>query len=123
MTIRRYRTQEVAGSSPASSIHKVPASGIILSDLANPHPQLIYLRATKLFPRTPLPKARTPFCGFESAMNMGLEVALLKGSCSCSEAAGPAQDWSSKPVRRRSPTLGRFDSCAAPFKARPLGVM
>jgi hypothetical protein len=33
-TVRRYRTQEVAGSSPASSTHKVPANRMILLDLA-----------------------------------------------------------------------------------------
>ena len=45
----RYRTQEVAGSSPASSIHKAPASDTILWDRASSKPLLIYLRATKLW--------------------------------------------------------------------------
>jgi len=47
-SVRRYRTQEVAGSSPASSIHKVPANGMIRSDRKNCGGYLIYLRATKL---------------------------------------------------------------------------
>jgi hypothetical protein len=45
---RLDRTQEVAGSSPASSIHKGPAQGVIFSDRADRAGRLIYLRVTKL---------------------------------------------------------------------------
>jgi hypothetical protein len=44
--MRRYRTQEVAGSSPASSTHKVPANGIIVSGMPLLHGWLIYLRTS-----------------------------------------------------------------------------
>jgi hypothetical protein len=48
ISFRRYRTQEVAGSSPASSIRKVPANGVIRLHRTNRALPLIYLRATKL---------------------------------------------------------------------------
>jgi hypothetical protein len=42
----RYRTQEVAGSSPASSTYKVPANRIFSCDHTSLTRRLIYLRAT-----------------------------------------------------------------------------
>ena len=47
MPLRLYRTQEVAGSSPASSIQEVPADGAIRPHRGIGARQLIYLRATE----------------------------------------------------------------------------
>ena len=46
--VRRYRTQEVAGSSPASSIHKLPANGPRTLRSAVGEFLAIYQRATKM---------------------------------------------------------------------------
>jgi len=46
--VRRYRTQEVAGSSPASSTQEAPASRKIWSRRTIAGIGFIYLRATKL---------------------------------------------------------------------------
>jgi hypothetical protein len=51
----RYRTQEVAGSSPASSTHKSPVNRVSGGTMQCRTPCLIYLRATKLSRELPEP--------------------------------------------------------------------
>jgi hypothetical protein len=47
--VRRYRTQEVAGSSPASSTHKARLATQFVGDARVYKPPLIYLCAPKLW--------------------------------------------------------------------------
>jgi hypothetical protein len=74
---------------------------MILPDLANPHPQLIYLRATKLSRELRYIASEPPSMDFDGAMNVGLKVALLAGSCSAMTCAEKRPDRSSCAIAAR----------------------
>src|SRR6185295_18823803 len=92
--------------------------GVILSDLANRHPQLIYLRATKLSRELRYPASEPPSMDSDGAMNVGQEVALLAGLCSAMTAQRSCRTAASTGLQSQYGVVARHQAGSTPVALR-----